>query len=294
LTIFTVTRYRDFKSKPSDSNSTNSEHGTVIERPNGGTLTIFLEIIVLILIGGVTIYGAFNFLRHPHPPLPPETTSPTIITKSSESDILGWEEIINSEPGDTIFFGKYRQSEWTDDKENISWIVLAKESDRLLILTTKCIDCKQFHDVDETCTWETSSIRRWLNNDFLEDAFNGPEKSKILTVNVPADGNPHYDTVFLGDATEDKIFLLSIIEAEKYLGSNEKLMAFPTEYAKSIGSGIDHDLIGNPCWWWLRTPGQNNKCIADIRSGGAINYEGYVATSTTFSVRPALWLDINS
>ena len=295
LSSIILIRYQDYRHDPLDTtdsepNST-QEHPKVKQSSKGAASPFFAKIMVL--AAGCAVICFFALLQNGLPSLPPpETTPPTVTAAPVEPEILGWEKIKNAEPGETIYFGKYRQLGWTDDKEHISWLVLAKESDKLLILTTKCIDCQQFHDEEEACTWETSYIRRWLNHDFFEAAFNDYEKSKILTTSVPPDENPKYDTVFLGSSTDDKIFLLSIIEAKKYLGSNEKLKSFPTDYAKSVGSGFDKELEGNPGWWWLRIPGQNNLHVADVRSGGAINQEGYPATAETFSIRPALWLDI--
>ena len=44
------------------------------------------------------------------------------------------------------------------------------------------------------------------------------EKEKIPLTDVSADINPEFNTN-AGNATQDKVFLLSIIEAEKYLAS---------------------------------------------------------------------------
>jgi hypothetical protein len=46
------------------------------------------------------------------------------------------------------------------------------------------------------------------------------------------DKSPKYDSVY-GNSTQDKLFVLSISEAEKYFSSNEKREADFTTYAKS-------------------------------------------------------------
>lgn len=209
-----------------------------------------------------------------------------------QDDVFGWDEIKNAKPGDTIYFGEYRQSSWTDDKQKIEWCVLEKENDRLLILSKRCLDCKQYNESGEACTWETSSIRKWLNEEFIMESFDRQEQAKIATTHIEADGNPYFDSAYTGSNTDDKIFLLSIKELTSYFRTAEERKAFPTEYALSNGAGYDHDIDGGPCWWWLRTPGEHNGCAADVRSGGAINYEGYDVFSSNFSVRPALWLDL--
>lgn len=209
-------------------------------------------------------------------------------------DIFAWEEITTAEPGETIFFGEYRQSMRTTEKQKISWIVLAREESKLLILSEQCLDCQPFNASGDPCTWENSSIHDWLNKDFFEEAFNSQEQKIILNSFAPEYEESYTISVDTSDDTGDKIFLLSIIEVEKYFQSNEEVMAFPTEYTLSLGAGYDHDIKGGPCWWWLRTPGDNTGKAADIRSDGTVNYEGYPVASGNFSIRPALWLSIDA
>lgn len=215
-----------------------------------------------------------------------------IAEEISEELIYDWEKIVNAKPGETVLFGKYRLFSNTESKDRIAWLVLAREDDKLLLLSEKCLDCKQYNESDEPCTWKTSSLRAWLNQYFLYEAFTSAEQEKIVSSSVPADLNPDYNSVYSGELTTDQLFLLSIQELERYLPSSDKRQAVPTQYALSEGAGFDHEIAGGPCWWWLRTPGENNSCAADVRSGGAINYEGYKVTSKNFSVRPALWINI--
>lgn len=222
-----------------------------------------------------------------------EPTTPTISTEVT-GEIFGWEEIADAKPEDTIYFGEYWQSKWSEGKQKIAWLVLEKENDRLLVVSKQCLDCKQYNESGKACTWETSSVRTWLNKDFMIEAFNAYEQARIATTYVGVHENPEVDSAYAGNNTEDKIFLLSIEELAHYLKSAEERMAFPTEYARLNGAGFDRDIEGGPCWWWLRTPGQDNSHATDVKSGGAINYQGYDVASRNFSVRPALWLDLSA
>lgn len=174
-----------------------------------------------------------------------------------------WTQIKNAEVGDIVYFGEYRQSTSSPDKEKIAWLVLDKESDRMLLISKYGLDCQPFHDKEEPCTWDNSYIRRWLNDDFINNAFNDQEQEKILTTAVKADKNPDFRFVDVGIDTDDRIFLLSIYEAGIYFDSKEKAQVFPTEYAIFNGAGDDDDIAGKPGWWWLRTAGENNFCAAD-------------------------------
>ncbi len=179
--------------------------------------------------------------------------------------------------GDTVTFGEYCQTN-SVDKEPIDWIVLDVKDNTMLVTSKYCLDCKQFNEGSTSNVWAASTIRTWLNSNFFFTAFNPEIQNKV----IPTD---------TGDAVMDKVFLLSTVEADKYFDSPKAREAIPTEYAVLQGAKHDNDIYGGPCWWWLRTPGSNPECVADIRSGGAINTEGYPVNSITFAVRPALWVE---
>lgn len=138
--------------------------------------------------------------------------------------------------GDIIVFGTYEQDNDTSNgKENIEWLVLAKENNRILVISDKALDCHPYNSSRTIVTWETCTLRKWLNNDFINAAFYAEERAKIPTVTVSADKNPEYDTN-PGNATKDRVFLLSIVEAEKYFTSAEARECILTEYAISNGA----------------------------------------------------------
>ena len=64
--------------------------------------------------------------------------------------------------------------------------------------------------------WESSTLRQWLNGDFYQKYFTENEKRSILTTHLQNSNNPLYNTNG-GSDTDDKIFLLSIEDIEKYL-----------------------------------------------------------------------------
>ena len=180
--------------------------------------------------------------------------------------------------GDIVSFGEYYQNKG-EEKEPIKWLVLDIQDTSMLVISQKLLDCKQFNEDSNDNFWNTSTIRRWLRYEFADTAFSSEIQQKIIPTYMDSD-------------TEDTIFLLSTEEAEFYFNNAKAREAVPTAYAITHNAGRDKELSGGPGWWWLRSPGTNVGCVADIRSGGAINYEGYGVKSKTFSVRPALWIDI--
>ncbi len=138
--------------------------------------------------------------------------------------------------GDTLVFGTYEQdNDTTNGKEDIEWLVLTKENNKILVVSDKALDCKPYNQSRDYVTWETCSLRNWLNNDFINAAFTAEERAMIPTVTVSADMNPEYNTN-PGNATKDRVFLLSIVETEKYFTSDEARKCVPTEYAISNGA----------------------------------------------------------
>ena len=187
--------------------------------------------------------------------------------------------------GDIIIFGTYEQdNNISNGKENIEWLVLAKENNRVFVISDKALDCQPYHPSWSDVTWETCSLRNWLNNDFINSAFSDDEKVKIPTVTVSADKNPKYNTN-PGNATKDRVFLLSIVEAEKYFASYLKMRCIPTEYAISKGARNGY------AYWQLRSPGENRLSAAWVCEFGVIGQGGSV--NWEYAVRPAMWISID-
>jgi hypothetical protein len=97
------------------------------------------------------------------------------------------------------------------------WGVFSNKKDgKVLVVSKYALDCERYNASSIGVTWETCTLRKWLNDDFINSAFSADEKAIIPTVTVSADKNPQYST-YPGKATQDQVFLLSINEVEKYL-----------------------------------------------------------------------------
>ena len=193
--------------------------------------------------------------------------------------------------GSYIYFGSYEQdNNASNGKEEIEWQVLAKEGNKALLISKYALDCKPYNKTYTSVTWETCTLRTWLNNDFITSAFTSIEKSIIPTVTVSADKNPNYSTN-PGNATQDKVFLLSINEATKYFTTSTTRQCKPTAYAKAQGAYVNSS-NGN-CWWWLRSPGSNQYAASIVLNGGDVTYYGHSVSNDNDAVRPALWIDIS-
>ncbi|MCF0229572.1 MAG: hypothetical protein HUJ76_07785 [Parasporobacterium sp.] len=134
---------------------------------------------------------------------------------------------------------------------------------------------------------------RTTNEEFLNEAF-GPEATEmIITSHVVNDDNAEWETE-AGNDTEDRIFLLSLDEADKYFADDESRIASCTAYALAqAGFKTDGDTDDTEGYnWWLRSPGSSEKYIAKVNYNGKIDPYGFPNMPAIGAVRPALWINI--
>ncbi len=203
--------------------------------------------------------------------------------------------------GDVVTFGTYEQDgDVANGKEPLEWLVLDGGNGSLLLITLYAIEHMQFHSSLEKVTWETSALRGWLNDGFLNAAFSSTEKGMIGTTTVVAEKNPDYPNSPAGNDTEDKVFLLSVQEAAQYFEDGNARMCSPTEAARASEPNVFsqsrkpwYSKYSFGCSWWLRSPGMFKDLYVsyvdkygNISSGGQVYLNG-----TDFCVRPVLWVN---
>jgi hypothetical protein len=199
-------------------------------------------------------------------------------------------EDISYRVGDYITFGSYEQDNNFDNgAEEIEWLILDIQDGKALVISKYALHAKTYNTYRDT-TWEDCTLRQWLKNDFLNVAFSADEQQKIQFTTVVAEDNEEYGTE-AGDNTQDKIFLLSISEAEDYFDSDEARECKATEYAIAEGcwTSTSDDYCGN-CWWWLRSPGCSQSSAAGVNGVGSIS--DYDVNYGFCAIRPAMWIEI--
>ena len=197
-----------------------------------------------------------------------------------------YSSILKLNVGDFYQFGNYQG-------EEIIWRVLAVENGKALLISDKGLDAKPYNNTFDAVTWETCNLRRWLNNEFLTSSFDASEQERIAVMTVTADVNLQFRIVTTdsGKDTKDKIFLLSIQEAEKYFATDKDRKVYLTASAKK--NGAYEDSSSKYGRWWLRSPGVINKCAAIVSVSGACNGGGLDVDCNDNCIRPALWLELN-
>ncbi|MBR4765843.1 MAG: hypothetical protein IK085_03650 [Clostridia bacterium] len=140
--------------------------------------------------------------------------------------------------------------------------------------------------------YANSSIRAWLNNDFINTAFSSSQQENIRVTEL--DNSCPYDSNYDSANTSDKIFLLSYNEVtNSAYGFNSDADSSDTarkrtssDYAKC--QGIGKNSAGNS-HWWLRSPN------LDSYRACYVIYDGYashnnIVNRTYEGVVPALKL----
>ena len=103
---------------------------------------------------------------------------------------------------------------------NSSWIVLDVKANVALLVSENVLEAILYHSEQKVVDLEKSSIRSWLNSDFFFAAFTGNERLCILNSKVNTPKNIEYGTN-RNSCTSDRVFLLSIEEAEHYFPNAE-------------------------------------------------------------------------
>ncbi len=196
-------------------------------------------------------------------------------------------QITNIQKGDIVTLGTYVQGDSEGIKEAIEWIVLEIKEGKALLISKYALDAKKYGDFS---TYENCSLRNWLNNEFINLAFSTEEKFLIHTSTVKMCREPEYE-IFHDSIIYDRIFLLSINEAEKYFDYDSERKCKPTKYVVSRGVYV---ALNGHCPWRLLPHGNDYLFPARVDSYGKITYNGWLSENNYFpdAIRPAMWISL--
>ena len=186
--------------------------------------------------------------------------------------------------GEYITFGRYPQTSAGTDETPIEWLVLDVQDGKALLLSRYGLDAKPYNTSLVDVTWETCSLRAWLNSDFLNAAFNAEEQNAIQVTEVDnskAQGCDEWSTDG-GNNTQDKLFLLSYGESNRYFGTNRSdtdvvaARIKPTDFAIAQGAETRDAFMteyNTPAGgWMLRSPALKQSNVACVYIAGKVSY----------------------
>ncbi|MBP5274546.1 MAG: hypothetical protein ILO36_06390 [Abditibacteriota bacterium] len=178
--------------------------------------------------------------------------------------------------GSRLVFGAYK-----DDP--VSWDVLESKDGEALLICSSILDYGLFHKYDMAIdelkawkaehgayppvSWEESSLRKSLNEEFLVEAFS-PDQRRAL---IP-------------DENGDRITLLSEEEAKRFWKRYDARTCPATAFARKKGAPAK-------CPWWLKTPGLGDMRACAVTSDGRVDKNCMAGKNTATAlagIRPVI------
>ena len=182
------------------------------------------------------------------------------------------------------------------------WRVLNTDKDlgSVLLISNDIVALGQYHKNFEEIGWFTSSLRTYLNSEFLE-RFSKVDRGQILQVGQENLDNPWYAARGFDDS-KDNIFCLSLEEVVKYFGDsgqlkNAKCQFFIDDIYNDNRKATMSD--GSPARWLLRTPGKTEHMVTAVTVDGRILMSGdFVNRESSdnykVGIRPAMWVEMEA
>lgn len=209
------------------------------------------------------------------------------------------DKLAGMKEGDEISFGIYEQDNNTENgKEEILWEYVARDGNKVLLLSKNALDLAVYNEEREETTWEACTLRKWLNDDFYNEAFNNIEKTCIISTNLTSavrsmnDGEKKVDEV----ETQDNVFVLGYEDIWTYVNALSRQTMSVTAYAidkvqKEFPKQTVEELKRDARVW-----------MRDSYTGepGALGWNGRVDGSFSwnyvdvkaFTVRPTIWVEV--
>ena len=198
--------------------------------------------------------------------------------------------------GDHIYFGSYPQTA-DGTVQPIEWRVIEIKHGKALMISEHLLDCRKYNETDEDVTWETCTLRKWLNDDYYNTAFSEDEQKKIVVSRNRNPDNSLYGTEG-GSNTDDHVFLLSYDRARKDFSDKNMLqdgykiypdlMAKPTAYAANNAAHDREDQNWGTGRWWLRSPGSYSDYASIVEETGLVSSSGNYVSDDVGYIRPVI------
>ena len=192
---------------------------------------------------------------------------------------------------ETIYWFKY---------EKIEWDILKNSDGSMLLMSNLVLDSKEFYPDHNNAPFEhggsegyvnsykLSEIRRWLNIEFYNIAFNITEK-KVMNLSSFSTREHTQSSSPVTSSCKDYVYLLSDEEINDFIQTPSNRITSATSYAKIQGIS---EATGNVNYW-LRTPSDGPNTLSStaissqyVSTDGNIYYMG--TDYTDVGVRPCI------
>lgn len=185
-----------------------------------------------------------------------------------------------------VQFGRYPVDAEGKVVEPISWIVLEKTKEKMVMISEQILDYKEF-SANGKNDWEQSDLKKWLNEEFFSQAFNDEEKAKMNDF-----------------GENEKVSLISFDDTfnTSYFPNLKSFKAKYTDYAKNKTKNIYGKVTTYEFgFWWLKSanvdyplnphqPFDTTIYVFHICNNGRLN--GYMLAKNKEGVRPVICVTI--
>lgn len=208
-----------------------------------------------------------------------------------------FQKVRNLDNMETVKFGKYEQDGNIENgKEDIEWLIVAKNDKEALLLSKDILDCKPFNTENNINEFESSYLYNWLNNYFYQEVFGDIDKNKTIIKN--------------------DIALLKYDDIVKYFGikddkkENEILGSCGTDYARNCIDNKDFYIeeldnmttlatgfyLSDDCWYRNNSPYyilDKNMFCGIVECDGSIHLDDDErGNQFNIGIRPAIWIKL--
>ena len=234
--------------------------------------SILGTVLVLIAAGLIFYYGGFYqyakgyaYMKSRKYELAGTTfrLSPGFLKSDEFADYCTAKLLLSEPEGNPMTFG------------NHTWMILRRSKGIVTLIASDLTEedpllDMPFSDESGEVTWAESSLRAWLNGEFLDEVFSEKEKALLVKTDSIPSVNIRYGSEYT-ERTEDYVSILSGREALKsrYVSTLKKM-----NYS-----------------FWLRTPGNSMDAAAYMDAGGSVRWYGNPAHEDGLSVLPIVRVD---
>lgn len=186
--------------------------------------------------------------------------------------------------GCIVKFGTYKeQIDETEPTASLEWVVVEQSGTEAVLVCRdfvayKPIEAKHPNEnpISDT-SWDTSALRSWLNSEFIDNTFSSDEAEALIYTTVTPYRLGGTSKGIIGEATNDRVYLLS---AKEWYAYESILSSTMTKSNRS---------------WWLRsvepvTVNKRNNFYNYIDSKGVVHFRG--SPDEYKGIRPVIRVNI--
>ena len=177
-------------------------------------------------------------------------------------------------PEMTVKMGKFEQdNDLSNGPEEIEWDVIKYEDGKYYVISKYVLTVMAFNENSKSTKWADSTLRRWMNGEFLETSFSEEERKYIQ------------DTYTKSVSTTDKIFCITYHNLINDIKDNRITFGKPTPY--SLDKGLKPSGTEEMDYWEDETRLSYDFYFISGKSG-SVCHSG--TSGKAEGVRPAMWI----